>query len=94
MVWAQPEKIAQAQIYVSRGEPNLALDEIEPVIKFFEPMKKVSGSWWLLREIEMSAATADAVELSSDKVQLVSAKFYLPASKTDSRAAGVRRSLS
>jgi len=47
IVWAQPEKLAQAQIYVSRGEPNLALDEIEPVIKFFEPLKKVPGSWWL-----------------------------------------------
>lgn len=47
IVWAQPEKINQAQLYVSRGEPSLALDEIEPIIKFFEPLKKVPGAWWL-----------------------------------------------
>ena len=47
IIWTQPEKIVQAQIYVSRGESNLALDEIEPVIRFFEPLKKVPGSWWL-----------------------------------------------
>jgi len=68
IVWAQPEKITQAQIYVSRGEPNLALDEIEPVIKFFEPMKKIPGSWWL----KASMIKLDALDRLENDVTIAS----------------------
>ena len=51
IVWPMPERITEAQNNVARGEPSKALDNIEPIIKFFEPIKKVPGSWWLKASI-------------------------------------------
>jgi len=51
IVWPMPERITEAQNNVARGEPGKALDNIEPIIKFFEPIKKVPGSWWLKASI-------------------------------------------
>ena len=47
IIWPNSEKIAEAQLFVSRGEPGKALEGIEPVIKFFDAFKKTPGSLWL-----------------------------------------------
>lgn len=41
-----PSRLTDAQANVSRGEPAKALDNVEAVLKFFEPIKNVPGSWW------------------------------------------------
>lgn len=51
IIWPLPERLTDAQNNVNRGEPGKALDNIEPIIKFFEPIKKVPGSWWLKASI-------------------------------------------
>jgi len=45
-VWPLPARLKEAQANVNRGEPAKALDNVEAVLKFFEPIKNVPGSWW------------------------------------------------
>ena len=47
IIWPPVDKIAEAQLFVSRGEPGKALDSVEPIIKFFDVFKKTPGSHWL-----------------------------------------------
>ncbi|MEY4306646.1 MAG: hypothetical protein RJA95_14 [Verrucomicrobiota bacterium] len=67
VVWPIPSRLKEAQANVSRGEPAKALDNVEAVLKFFEPIKNVPGSWWVkaaivkidaLDRLENDAATA------------------------------------
>lgn len=46
IIWPLPERLIEAQNNINRGEPGKALDNIEAVIKLFEPLKSVPGSWW------------------------------------------------
>lgn len=46
VIWPMPARLQEAQNNVNRGEPAKALDNAEAVIKFFEPLKNVPGSWW------------------------------------------------
>jgi len=48
----------------------------------------VLGCWFLMREVELSTARAAAVGLDKARREV---SFYLPASKTDTQALGVRR---
>jgi hypothetical protein len=67
VVWPMPSRLSEAQANVSRGEPAKALENVEAVLKFFEPIKNVPGSWWVkasivkldaLDRLENDAATA------------------------------------
>lgn len=67
VVWPMPSRLREAQANVSRGEPAKALENVEAVLKFFEPIKNVPGSWWVkasivkldaLDRLENDAATA------------------------------------
>ncbi len=67
VIWPIPARLKEAQANVSRGEPAKALDNVEAVLKFFEPLKNVPGSWWVkaslvkldaLDRLENDAATA------------------------------------
>jgi hypothetical protein len=58
VVWPVPSRLAEAQANVSRGEPAKALDNVEAVLKFFEPLKNVPGSWW----IKASLVKLDALD--------------------------------
>ena len=51
VIWPLPSRLKDAQTNVSRGEPAKALDNIEAVLKFFEPIKNVPGSWWVRASI-------------------------------------------
>ena len=46
VVWPLPARLKEAQANVNRGEPAKALDNVEAVLKFFEPIKNIPGSWW------------------------------------------------
>lgn len=46
VIWPLPSRLKEAQANVSRGEPAKALDNVEAVLKFFEPIKNIPGSWW------------------------------------------------
>jgi hypothetical protein len=67
VIWPMPARLKEAQANVNRGEPAKALDNVEAVLKFFEPIKNVPGSWWTkasivkldaLDRLENDAATA------------------------------------
>jgi hypothetical protein len=67
VIWPAPARLKEAQANVNRGEPAKALDNVEAVLKFFEPIKNVPGSWWVkasivkldaLDRLENDAATA------------------------------------
>jgi hypothetical protein len=47
IVWPMPSRLQEAQNNVNRGEPAKALDNAEAVLKFFEPVKNIPGSWWV-----------------------------------------------
>lgn len=46
VIWPLPSRLKDAQANVARGEPAKALENVEAVLKFFEPIKNVPGSWW------------------------------------------------
>ena len=67
VIWPMPSRLREAQANVTRGEPAKALENVEAVLKFFEPLKNVPGSWWVkasivkldaLDRLENDAATA------------------------------------
>ena len=58
IVWPMPSRLQEAQNNVNRGEPAKALDNAEAVLKFFEPLKNVPGSWW----IKASLVKLDALD--------------------------------
>jgi hypothetical protein len=47
IIWPTPARLLEAQNNVNRGEPAKALDNVEAVLKFFEPLKNVPGSLWV-----------------------------------------------
>jgi hypothetical protein len=47
VIWPMPARLQEAQNNINRGEPAKALDNAEAVLKFFEPLKNVPGSWWV-----------------------------------------------
>ena len=51
VIWPLPSRLKEAQANVGRGEPAKALDNVEAVLKFFEPIKNVPGSWWVRASI-------------------------------------------
>jgi len=51
----------------------------------------VIGSWFLTRELELSTASAAALELSFPRPGVPQVKFHLPASKSDVQATGTAR---
>ncbi|MEY4402132.1 MAG: hypothetical protein RIR91_167 [Verrucomicrobiota bacterium] len=65
IIWPPMDKLAEAQLFVSRGEPSKALDSVEPIIKFFDAFKKTPGSLWL----KASMVKLDALDrLENDAV--------------------------
>jgi hypothetical protein len=67
VIWPLPARLSEAQDNVSRGQPAKALENVEAVLKFFEPIKNIPGSWWVkasivkldaLDRLENDAATA------------------------------------
>lgn len=81
IVWPSLERLNEAQNNIARGEPGKALDNVEPVIKLFEPLKKVPGSFWLkasalkldaLDRLENDAATSTYLD-ALEKDELASA---------------------
>ena len=51
VIWPLPVRLQEAQNNVNRGEPGKALENVEAVLKFFEPVKNVPGSWWIKASI-------------------------------------------
>ena len=51
------------------------------------------GAWWLCRELGLSTSRARMVELMVPEEGLPSVRWHLPASKTDTMAIGMGRSL-
>ena len=51
----------------------------------------VTGSWWLLREVELATVRASLVEVSASPEGLLVVALTLPASKSDQSACGVAR---
>lgn len=47
VIWPEMPRLVEARAFVNRGDPAKALDNVEAVIKLFEPLKKVPGSLWL-----------------------------------------------
>jgi hypothetical protein len=58
VIWPIPSRLAEAQANVTRGEPAKALDNVEAVLNFFEPIKNVPGSWW----VKASLVKLDALD--------------------------------
>ena len=54
----------------------------------------IMGSWWMCRELELSSSRARLVELTGLDSTQPSARWHLPASKSDTEALGSARSLS
>ena len=53
----------------------------------------IAGSWWLCREIELSTSRARLLEILVPPDGVPSARWHLPASKSDTEAVGMARSL-
>ena len=53
----------------------------------------IAGSWWLCREVELSATRARLLELDLPLSGKPSVRWHLPASKTDTEAVGMARTL-
>jgi hypothetical protein len=66
IVWPnEPAPLAKAREHVSRGEPDSALRLVEPVLRLFDPVRKVPGSLWLkAAEVKLDALS----QLSNDAV--------------------------
>ncbi|MGA0132802.1 MAG: tetratricopeptide repeat protein [Opitutales bacterium] len=47
IIWPEMPRLIEARANVNRGEPAKALENVEPIINLFEPLKKVPGSLWL-----------------------------------------------
>lgn len=46
VIWPEMPRLIEARAFVNRGEAAKALDNVESVIRLFEPLKKVPGSLW------------------------------------------------
>lgn len=66
IVWPnEPAPLAKAREQVERGNPEDAIRLIEPVLRLFEPVRKVPGSLWLkAAEVKLDALS----QLSNDAV--------------------------
>ena len=53
----------------------------------------IMGSWWLCREVEISSSRARLIELLFSDAGVPSVRWHLPASKNDTLAMGMGRSL-
>ena len=44
--FAEPAALQTARELLSQGQPEKALTQIEPVVKYYEPFKMIPGAWW------------------------------------------------
>lgn len=42
----EPRALKIASDLLTEGQPDKALAEIDPVVKYYEPFKEVTGAWW------------------------------------------------
>src|SRR6185295_6438096 len=42
----EPRALKSASDFLTESQPEKALAEIDPVVKYYEPFKEVPGAWW------------------------------------------------
>ena len=75
----EPRALKSALDFLTQGQPEKALAEIDPVVKYYEPFKEVPGAWWaqaaaikvsvlaaLRRETEGEALTNEIQKMVTD----------------------------
>ena len=55
----EPRALKSASDLLAQNEPEKALAEIEPVVKYYEPFKRIPGAWWAqAAAVKVSVLTA------------------------------------
>ncbi len=42
----EPPQLKTTAAFLSQGQPEKALADIEPVVKYYEPFRDIPGNWW------------------------------------------------
>ncbi|MEP7015545.1 MAG: tetratricopeptide repeat protein [Verrucomicrobiota bacterium] len=75
----EPRALKAATGFLTQGQPEKALAEIDPVVRYYEPFKEVAGAWWaqaaaikvsvlaaLHREVEGETLTNEILKTVTD----------------------------
>jgi len=46
IAFPEPPQLKTAAAFLSQGQPEKALADIEPVVKYYDPFRDVPGNWW------------------------------------------------
>ena len=46
IVFPEPLQLKTTAVFLSQGQPEKALADIEPIVKFYEPFRDIPGNWW------------------------------------------------
>jgi len=46
LVFPEPLQLKTTAVFLSQGQPEKALADIEPIVKFYEPFRDIPGNWW------------------------------------------------
>jgi hypothetical protein len=46
IAFPEPPQLRTTAAFLSQGQPEKALPDIEPVVKYYEPFRDIPGNWW------------------------------------------------
>lgn len=46
IAFPEPPQLKTTAAFISQGQPEKALADIEPVVKYYDPFRHVPGNWW------------------------------------------------
>ena len=69
IAFPEPPQLKTAAAFLSQGQPEKALADIEPVIKYYEPFRDLPGNWWATAALlKISALNAMRLEKAAEKL--------------------------
>ena len=46
IAFPEPLQLKTTAVFLSQGQPEKALADIEPIVKYYEPFRDIPGNWW------------------------------------------------
>jgi tetratricopeptide (TPR) repeat protein len=69
IAFPEPPQLKNTAAFLSQGQPEKALADIEPVVKYYEPFRDVPGNWWAPAALlKVSALSGMRLDKESEKL--------------------------
>jgi TolA-binding protein len=69
IAFPEPPQLKTTAAFLSQGQPEKALADIEPVVKYYDPFRDVPGNWWALAAL-LKVSALSGMQLDKEAERL------------------------